>query len=301
MAANTFLTPEVIARAALGILQRDIVLPKLVYRAAEANFGTGLGSVINIRRPATLTGGGVRTYTQAARNAGTEVVFDNAEETSIPITIDTMLYKGVKVTDEDFTMNLRDFGQQVLAPQVRIVAEGAEQMIIDQMETIASDLEIDPDGSDLHAQIIEARRLLNAQFVPFGGRILLISPEVESLLLLDTSNRLVRYDATGQPGTPALREATIGRLYGFDVVVSSLLEAGSAIAFTREAFAFVGVAPVVPEGVTFGRSIASDGLAMRYIRDYDARFTQDRSLVSMFAGTDTLDANRVVRLTAAAP
>lgn len=302
MAANAFQTPETIARMALGILQREIVLPKLVNRQAEAEFQPGLGGVINIRKPATLTGGGVRTYTQAARDAGTEIVFDNAQDTVVPITIDTHIYKGVKITDDDFLLNLRDFGSQILAPQVRILVEGLEAAVAAQLATLGDDLEIAADGSDLHDQLIAARALLNAQNVPLAGRVLVISPEIETMLLLDAQDKIMRFDSTGQVGTPALREATIGRLYGFNIIIANALDAGTAVAMNRDATSLVVAAPPVPEGVVFGRSISSEGLALRYIRDYDARFTQDRSLVSTFYGTDTLDGNRAVRLvTAAAP
>jgi P22 coat protein - gene protein 5 len=300
VAANDFQTPEVIARMALGILQREIVLPKLVNRQAEAEFQPGMGGVINIRKPGTLTGGGARTYTQALRDAGTEIVFDNAEDTVVPIAIDVHLYKGIKVTDDDFLLNLRDFGTQILVPQVRVLVEGLEEAVATELGTLGDDLEIAADGSDLHDQLIAARAILNSQFVPLRGRVLVISPEIETMLLLDAQDKIMRFDSTGQPGTPALREATIGRLYGFDIVISPALGAGTAVAMNRDAVSLVVAAPPVPEGVTFGRSIAAEGLALRYIRDYDARFTQDRSLVSTFYGTDTLDANRAVRLITAA-
>lgn len=299
MAANDFQVPEVIARMALGILQREIVLPKLVNRQAEAEFQPGLGAVINIRKPATLTGGGARTYTQSDRDANTEIVFDTAEDTVVPVTIDTHIYKGVTVTDDDFLLNLRDFGTQILAPQVRVLVEALEDAVAAELGSLGDDLELAADGSDLHAQLIAARATLNSQFVPLVGRTLVISPEVETMLLLDPQNKLTRFDATGEPGTPALREATIGRLYGFNVVISAALEPGTAVAMNRDAVSLVVAAPPVPEGVTFGRSISSEGLALRYIRDYDPRYTQDRSLVSTFLGTDTLDANRAVRLVTA--
>lgn len=301
MAANTYLTPTTIARAALSILRRTIVLPNLVWRQVEADFGPGLGATVNVRGPATLTGGGSRTYTQTLRDAGTEMIFDNGGETSIPVTIDTMLYKGVKVTDEDLTMNLRDFGAQVLAPQVQVVSEGIENYLAAIINGVTAVGTVNDDGSDLFAKIIDARQRLNANHVSMTGRVLVLSPEVEALLLLDPDSKLVPYTATGQTGTPALREATIGRLYGFDVVTSSLLTAGSMAAFVPEAFAFVNVAPANPEGATFSRSVAESGLALRYLRDYDPRFAQDRSLVSSFCGGRLMDINRVMRYTATTP
>jgi hypothetical protein len=44
------------------------------------------------------------------------------------------------------------------------------------------------------------------------------------------------------------------------------------------------VAPAVPHGVTAGSRMAQNGLAMRWIRDYEALKLRDRSVVSSFAG-----------------
>src|SRR3981081_3618983 len=45
-------------------------------------------------------------------------------------------------------------------------------------------------------------------------------------------------------------------------------------------------APSVPDGASFGNSQAYQGLAMRWLRDYDFRNVQDRSLVDTYAGAN---------------
>lgn len=299
MPANDFLTPQVIARTAIGALVQDLVLPRLVSRDAEADFGGGNGTVVNIRIPPTVSGGGVRTYGQTQRDAGTPIVLDRLSETTVPVTIGPEIYKGVPVTDEDFTFELRDFTSQVLDPLVQIVGQGAEKVIVDEMNTFPASATITPaaDGTDLHDAILEARMTLNKRNVPQQGRAMAVSPEIELLLLQDPANRLVRYDASGS--SEALRNATIGRLYGMDVVVANELTALSFMIFTREAFTFVMRSPVVPAGVTFGQGVSFQGLALRFIRDYDSAFLQDRAIVSTFAGAETLDAQRAIRVVAA--
>lgn len=299
MAANDFLTPTVIARTAIGALVQDLVLPRLVSRDAEADFAGNVGTVINVRVPATVTGGGVRTYNQTLRDAGTPIVLDRLAETTVPVTIGPEIYKGVPITDEDFTFELTDFTAQVLDPLVQIVGQGAENVLVSEMNAFTAHATIVPalTGSDIHEHILEARMALNLRNVPQVGRVMVVSPQVELMLLRDTENRLVRYDSSGS--SEALRSATIGRLYGMDVVVANELTANSLMIFTREAFTFVMRAPVVPKGVTFGQGVSFQGLALRFIRDYDSAFLQDRAIVSTFAGAETLDANRAIRLVAA--
>lgn len=299
MAANDFLTPVRIARTAIGALEQDLVLPRLVNRTAEAEFRGGTGTVVNVRIPGTITGGGARTYTQTLRDANTPIVLDRLAETTVPVAMGPEIYKGVPVTDDDFTFELTDFNEQVLDPLVRVVGRGAESVIVNELNSFTADATITPalDGSDLHDALIEARMVLNKRFVPLESRVLVVSPEIEALMLKDEANRLVRYDASGS--TEALRNATIGRLYGMPVVVGLELTANSMMIFDRDAFTFALRAPIVPSGVPFGASVSYQGLALRFIRDYDPAFLQDRAIVSTFAGAETLDANRAIRLVAA--
>lgn len=299
MPANQFLTPQVISRTAIGALVQDLILPRLVSRDAESDFGGGNGTVVNVRVPATVTGGGARTYTQTLRDAGTPIVLDRLTETTIPVTIGPEIYKGAPVTDDDLTMELTDFNSQVLDPLVQVVGVGAEAVLATEMNGFTADATITPalDGSDIHSAILEARLKLNKRHVPQTGRVLVISPEVELMLLNDEANRLVRYDASGS--AEALRNATIGRLYGMATITSTELAANSFMIFTREAFTFVMRAPVVPRGVAFGASANFQGMALRFVRDYDSAFLQDRAIVSTFAGAETLDAARAIRVVAA--
>ena len=296
--ANNFLSPSLIAGTALALLRREVVLPATVYRDARNGAGDAkIGNTINVRKPATAV---AREYSDALRTAGTPIVVDDLAETSIPVVIDKHIYHAAAVTDEDLTLKIEDFAAQVLAPQVLAVGNATEDRLAAEMNALASQVSIAAGGADVHAKIIEARRRLNTANVPQGSRYLAVSPDVEAFLLNDPQNRLVRYEASGDAGNSALREATIGRLYGFEVVVSTALAAGTALAYSSDAFAMVMVAPVKPDGATFGQQVTDRGMAMRWLRDYDAAFTRDRSIVSIFAGAKLLDATRVVKLTTAA-
>lgn len=299
MAGNTFLTPTVIARTAIGALVQDLVLPRLVSRDAESEFRGGTGTVINVRVPPTVSGGGARTYTQALRDTPTPIVLDRIAETTIPVAMGPMLYKGAPVTDEEFTFSLRDFTSQVLDPLAQVVGIGAEAVLASTMNGLTASATIIPalDGSDVHEHILEARMTLNKRNVPQAGRVLAVSPEIELAILKDKENRLVRYDSSGS--TEALRSATIGQLYGMTVVTANELTPNSMILFVKEAFSFVMRAPVVPAGCAFGQGVSYQGLSLRFIRDYDANFLQDRAIVSTFAGAAVLDANRAIRMVAA--
>jgi coat protein Gp5 len=285
--ANTFIKPERIAATGLGLLQREIILPSLVWRDAGGSFRGVAGDTISIRVPARTT---ARTRPlRGARGTASEgegiITMDNLVETKIDVTLDTDVYSAVPITDEELTLDISDFGSQILAPQVRAVAEGLENAVAAEMmgATYANTVEIDPD--DPFPGVIDARAALNLYNVPMNDRIIVLGSNLETAFL--KSDRLARHDSAGDSNSSALRDATIGRLGGFGrIVVSQAIDPDIGFAFHRTAYVLSMQAPVVPNGASFGSSQSYQGLAMRWLRDYDFRNVQDRSLVDVYYGTN---------------
>ncbi|MEV6609905.1 P22 phage major capsid protein family protein [Kutzneria sp. NPDC051319] len=295
--ANVFLTPKTIAAAGIAALESQQVLGATVWRDAESDFGGQVGDTVTVRIEGIA--GEARTFNRAA---GQPIVIDDLQETPVDVKLASYLYKGVALPDEQLTLALKDFTLQVATPQAKAISRGIENLIAANMNALVSALTLKADGSDVHNGMIEARRRLNKAGVPFDQRYFAVSPEVEAMLLNDTGKRLLPADVSGSP--LALREAVIGRLYGFTVVPSNFVATGSAVAYHTTAFPMASRALVVPAGATFGQSMTYNGYSMRLVRDYDAAFQQDRSVVSTLAGVSTtLDAgavSRALRLTTAA-
>lgn len=281
--ANAFLKPEVIAATALGLLRRELILPRLVTRMAASDFKGAANDTINFRVPAVLT---AREY--AWRNdRSSPIVVDELEELSIPATLDTHVYSAVQVTDEELTLDIVSFANQVLSPQMLAVAEKLESIIATTM--VNADYYGDPviyepgtpDQARFYNALVDARKVLNDRHIPAAGRVVLLGSEVEAAALKEDSFRKVDESGTND----ALREAIIGRVAGFTVIGNvQSLPGDFAIAMHPTAFGFVNVAPEVPAGVASGASATFEGLAMRWIRDYDAMYLRDRSVVNSFAG-----------------
>ncbi|MCK2237713.1 MULTISPECIES: P22 phage major capsid protein family protein [unclassified Crossiella] len=294
---NVFLTPKAISSASIAALTHQSVLAGTIWRDAESTFAGRVGDTVTVRTETVL--GEARRFVRAENKP---LVMDELTETSIDITLDAYLYKGVNLPDEQLTLNIGDFARQVAQPQAKSVADSIEVMVAAQINALTSGLPIKPDGSDLHAAIVAAAVILDKAGVPDDERYLAISPDVKGLLLVDPRNKLVPADVSGSPA--ALRRAIIGDLYGFTVLKSTRLAAGSALAYHRTAFSLATRALDVPAGATFGQSVTHGGFALRLIRDYDPMFQQDRSVVSTLAGAGTIRdggaVKRAVRLTAAA-
>lgn len=288
--ANSYLKATKIAAAALGLLEREIILPSLVWRDAGGDFSGAFGDTISLRVPSRTTAR-ERTF-RGARPSASEgqgvIVMDELQETKVDVVLDTAPYSAVPITDEELTLDIVNFGEQVLRPQVRAVAESVENKLAAEMVGAtypASHQVTMPIGptEDPYDAIVDARVALNKANVPMSDRYLVVGADMEGTFL--KSDHLNRVDQSGTDS--ALRNATIGRLAGFEaVIISNALPADVGFAFHRTAFVLSMRAPVVPDGVTFGSSRAFESLAMRWIRDYDFRNVQDRSLVDTYIGTN---------------
>src|SRR5690606_21205225 len=149
--------------------------------------------------------------------------------------------------------------------------------------TYATTINVPADAEDPFDYIVDARVALNKANVPMSERRLVVGSDFEGLLL--KSDELHQVDKAGSDS--ALRDAAIGRIAGFpEVVVSNALPSNVGFAFHRTAYVLSLQAPMVPEGATYGASRAAYGLAMRWIRDYDFRNVQDRSLFDTYFGTN---------------
>jgi hypothetical protein len=280
--ANVFQNPEVIAAQALGLLQREIVLPRLVTRKGLTDFAGAKDFTVNMRVPASLT---ARTRDI---DATAVLVADDVSESVVPVVLDTQVYHLANVTDAELSLSIADFGQQVQMPQMRAVAEELENLCATALagaDWEAEDIVIDTTDDDAWGVLVEARRVLNTLKVPRAGRVLAVGGNVEAFLL--DHEKFVKVNESGSGD--ALREASLGRILGFEIVGTEAIDPDTAFAFHASAICLGVAAPVVPRGATAGASADYQGLAMTWLNDYDPMYSRDRSLVHAFAGATSVE------------
>ncbi|WP_172384858.1 P22 phage major capsid protein family protein [Streptomyces sp. MNP-20] len=279
--ANAFLKAEVIAATALGLLEREMILSRLVWSNAGFDFTGAKADTVTVRIPASTT---AREY-EWRNERPTDIVLDSLAEDSITVTLNKDIYSAVAVTDEELTLDIKDFGSQVLQPQVNAVAKAVDTGVATMIEGAAYGTPtVTLDAKDPWEGIVDARAALNKNEVPQEGRTLLVGADVETALL--KSKRLSDVATSGSDS--ALRNATVGRLAGFDVVVSNAIKPRAAYAFVPSAFVLATRAPAIPAGVTSGSSQSYGGLSMRWIRDYDAAKLRDRSILNLYTGFNVM-------------
>ena len=98
--AQAFLKAERIVAQGLGLLQRELILPRLVQRYGDADFVGAKNDTVTIRIPSILRG---REYEWRTRNLPIEI--DELEEFSVDVSLDTHIYSAVQITDEELTLS----------------------------------------------------------------------------------------------------------------------------------------------------------------------------------------------------
>lgn len=273
---NEFIKPEKVAAAQFGLLERESVLARLVWRDSAANYTGAKNDTVTLRLPAY-----VKAKTRALRS-GAARTKSSLLERAVDVKLDTDIYLDVPVTDEQMSLDISDFGGQILNPMAGGTVRAQEDEIYAKMAAApyATSHEFAWDMTDIKGTVANAREVLNKSNVPQGGRVLAIGSEVDTeMIQLDS---FVKANESGS--TDALREAIIGRFYGFTVITSPLLAPGEAFAFHSTAFALASRAPIVPSGAPWGTSQSRDGFAMRFVRVFDPDAVEDRVISDMWCG-----------------
>jgi hypothetical protein len=276
----------------LELFQREQLLSMLITRIGGDQFKGALGDTITMRTNDRLVAR-ARAYTWRTRPA--PIVLDDITgyEDGIPIKLDTHLYSATGLTDEHLTLDEIEFAREVLRPQAQAVGDELNARALtafraaDWKRSFAATA-----GTDPHKVAVEAHRLLNAdKTAPTTGRFFLIGSDVAADWLV--SDRLSKYEWSGETGTPAVRNATIGSLSNTPVIVHSELDPQEAYLLQKGSLVLANLAPVVPQGVVAGRTgVSAAGFAARWIMDYDASYLTDRSIVSTFSGISEIKDER---------
>lgn len=282
--ANIFAVSDVVAKNAASLLKAELVLGRLVFRDAEAEFTGGRGDTVRVRVP--------RVIEAEAFTGSTSAVTVPLNEQEIPVTLNTHAMSGIELTAKDMTLNVENFTAQVLMPQVAGVAKRVEKEIAGAIQPVIDGATLTIDPANPRDAITEAGEILDTREVDAKSRVLVVDPKIKRTLLMDPN--LSNVDSAGSPS--ALRDAVVGRLHGFDVYMTPYIT--GAVAMTREAFAAAIKAPAKPYSVNGASATDEDnqGYAMTWFVAFEGETRQERSIVEAFVGATVLDAQRAVGL-----
>lgn len=280
--------PEKIAATAVGLLYEDLLLPNLFTAASFDDYKGAKDGVVNVKVPGLLP---ARVY--KFRNDRSEPIkYDTYTEDTVQVAFNAdRPYSAVELTDEQ--VDFDEITVNTLMPkQAHAVGRAMELNASYMLDNAQYEVTIGGAEANLYQTLIEARKILN-KFRAQGTRYLVVGTDFEAALLLDP--RFTTAVSVGNEAGAVMRSGNIGNWAGFTIFTSPLIEPGTAYAFTDASFATATAAPYIPNSVPFGATATYSGYGLRWIRDYDAQYLVDRSVVDAYFGsTQVLDRGFVI-------
>ena len=273
--ANTFLTPDIIAREALMMLRNNAVMANLVYRDYSDEFVAGVGDTITIRKPAKF---------QANEFNGSLSVQD-ATEGSVSVTLDKHLDVSFAVTAKQMTLDIKDFSQQLLVPAMQAFADKIDSYLLGLASSVTNEVSYTSGTDNIRTKLVDARKYLTAAAAPMTDRRFVYGSDVEADLL--KTDLFLAADKVGDEGT-ALREASLGRKFGLDFYVDQNVDSDN-IVFHKNAFALVTRQLELPLGNANASIVNYDGFGLRVVYGYDMDKKTDTISIDMLCGVKVLN------------
>lgn len=308
-AQHEFIKAPMFANTAIALLERELVIANTLWRWAASDFTGALDDTINVKVPGRL-----KAQDRDLRATGEDrrIKMDYVKENKIGVKLTKFPYSATSITDEQLNLDITDFGTQILAPQVRAMQEYIETMavnlitkptdlsgstvafgdgrfdfegnLVDQTKikgTLKMEDFYGPGKMGAHALFNRLHTIFTLRGIPSNDRVVLAGAEVAEEIR--NAPNLVYADQAGDSN--ALRDATIGKLSGFTIIETNNIPTNEMYAFHKSAFVLATAAPLVPQGAVYGASQSTPETALRWLRDYDAEYAEDRSVVDCFAGT----------------
>lgn len=270
------LIPEVWANVAMESLRDSLVLVKRVIRDSDIDAAASEGDTVHVMVPGT--------FVANTKTANANVTLQTPSDAKKSITLNN--HKEVSFLVEDPAR--MQSKSAVMAQRMRNAMIPLANAIEDSLFALYAGFSnsIGTSGTDLDkADILNAMTELNDANVPMAGRFGVMSSKDTAALLGDAN--LATYFANTNP--EAIREGSIGRLYGFDLftsnrvpVVAGTPNSTKNLFGTPEAMV-LAMRPMPTDGVGVQQSTVTDpesGLAIRQTISYNAnalgwQFTYD--------------------------
>jgi hypothetical protein len=307
----TFLTMTQVANRALATLVNDSVLIGLVSRDYDAAFAGKMGDTVNVRVP--------MVFTATRFNRGTGIQLQNPAEDTFPVVLDEIADVSFAVTSEDLTLTIDSFSERLLQPAMQAIVEQVEGDITEELVDAANQVAnpgatndypakqagggvvATPDSDHPSKVLIPARTKLGRAKIPTLNRYAIFSPEASGVVIGDPT----MHEADKRGDTDGLREAAIGRKFGFDSYESNYLGYGSGdkgqadgVAFHRDAITLATRTLELPLGKIGAQAAVAQykGLGLRVVYDYDITYKQTVCSVDFLYGTRAVRPQAAVEL-----
>lgn len=164
MATNTLLTPAIITKETLVILENNLVSAAKVNRQFENQF-VKIGSTLTVRKPNRFT---------VTNGPGLQI--QNITEPSTSITISNQQHVDFQFTSQDLTMIIEEFSERYLKPAAATLANSIDYGVLTnylQVQNVVGTPGTPPNNFSFLAAVGQR---MDEGAVPQDGRVLVLNP-----------------------------------------------------------------------------------------------------------------------------
>jgi hypothetical protein len=211
--ANTTLSASIIAKAAVGILENELVMAGAVFRGYEDEFdkkinGYTVGDTITIKKPTDFT---VRnTITSSAQDVS---------EAKLSLVINQVAGVDFKFTSQQLTLNIGELSERVIRPAMVQVANQIDVQVMSLYKDIpqwaGSATPTAAFTIKSFADFAKGAQNMDQRTVPQGGRSAILSP-ADFWALAGSQTALF----SQQINNKSYREGQIGKIGGIETFMS---------------------------------------------------------------------------------
>lgn len=241
---NEFITIKNIARQILPRLIENLVFPNLIHKDYSDTYVNGLGATIQVKKPVILE---AKDFDEAVGTSAQDV-----KEQSVEVTLDKLATVDVEFGAIQRATNVADLNRLFLEPAAVALAQKINSDGLFLYKDIPYTSGAAGTTPSALTDIADVRKVLNANKVPVFGRRAVWDTEADAKFT--TIEAIVNAEKSGS--TQALREGSIGRIFGLDNYMSQEVKS-HATGIT--AFTTVKVNGAVDAGAT---QLAIDGVSL---------------------------------------
>lgn len=203
--ANTLLTPDIIAKEALMVLESNLTMVPLVHTDYSSEFAQ-VGDTITVRKPTSFI----------AKNFTGSTSVQDITESSVAVKMDRLRDVTTSVTSKQLTLDIKDLSTQVIKPAMSSIAQAIDtDLLTVGIENAGSSVQATANPTNL-ADIASLAKNFDLNKVPMSERRLVIRPEHKYAYALTDNLSKVAYAGDNE----TLRRYEIGNVYNFETFMS---------------------------------------------------------------------------------
>lgn len=232
--ANTLLTPSIIAKEALMLLENNMVMGSLVHRDYKKEF-VKIGSTVTIRKPVKFR------VTESATRSNSDV-----SEQSTSLTIDTQAHVSWSFSSQELTLTIEEYSDRYIKPACAALANSVDSKLCGLYDDVHNCVGTPGTTPSTFAALGAVGQRLDEEAAPAEGRALVLNPAANWALadsLKGTFDPKVVKDVT--------RKGYLGTIANFNIHMDQNIKTHTVGAH--------GGTPLVNGASQSGTSLVTDG------------------------------------------